>query len=115
MAKKGKRTVDRVEDIETINNVMYSPDAGAQYELAVLPVPERPLDAGNNILGRGKKVWLGTAGYTLKDSTGELSDIVVPGAMAPVGSVVSLGLSYDTIEIGAGCFLVADFSKVTDQ
>ena len=105
-----KRTIQNPEDVFLIENVVYSAEAGGKYVIQMLPVPERTLTAGDNIIGLGKKVWLGTAGYTLKDSKGVASNLVVPASLAPVGSVVSTGLKHDTITVGADSFLIADDS-----
>jgi len=120
---EGKRRVSRPEDTGTVENVQYNAAAGAQKQMsAILPVPKAvPTGeaAGNNAVsgatwvGRGKLVWISVAGYTLSDSTGKYQNVVVGAALAPVGSVVSTGLNWDTIT--ATGLIVEDDSSSVDQ
>ena len=110
------------EDTGSIENVQYNAAAGAQKQMvAILPVPEAVptggsygLPAGDQKIGKGKLVWLTAAGYTLKDSTGKYEDLVIAVGLAPIGSVVSTGLQFDTI-VAPGAYLVADDSSSVDQ
>jgi len=108
---EGKRRINQPEDSGTIENVIYNAASGGQKNLNVLPVPKATIPAGDQKIGKGILVLLGTAGYTLKDSNAVLPNLVVSATLAPIGSVVSTGLEYDTITLGAGCFLVADDSS----
>jgi len=120
---EGKRRVSMPEDTGTIENVQYNAAAGAQKQMqAVLPVPKAvPTGeaAGNNavsgatFVGKGKLVWISVAGYTLSDSTGKYQNVVIAAGLAPVGSVVSTGLHWDTIT--ATGLIIEDDSSSVDQ
>jgi len=116
-----KRRISMPEDSGTIENVQYNAAAGAQKNLNVLPVPEAVptggsygLPSGDQKIGKGKLVWLVAAGYTLKDSSGKYADLTIAAGLAPIGSVVSTGLQFDTI-VAPGAYLLADDSSSVDQ
>ena len=118
-----KRRVTRPADTGTIENVQFNAAAGAQKQMtSILPVPVAvPVGAaaGNNavsgatFVGKGKLVWLSAAGVTLTDSTGKYQAVVISSALAPIGSVVSTGLYWDTVT-GTG-LIVEDDSIVESQ
>lgn len=107
---KAKRKIQNPEDIYQIQNVENNSAAGAKKVIIVQPVPKRTLAAGDHKLGLGKLVMLTAAGYTLKDSNAVKADLIVPASVAPVGSVVSLGPDYDTINCEG--FELHDDSKI---
>jgi len=119
---KPKRRIKDITDPSSVTMIHHNAATGAQKGMSsVLPVPQAikttdaqayALPAGLQKIGAGKLVWLTAAGYTLTDSTGEYKPVTVSAALAPIGSVVSTGLHWDTIT-APGAFIVEDDSDVT--